>query len=122
MKEINVLRHIKNLIAGNNISKQDMLDLYREVLGEQVKARVEKLFIVNNLEETVTKLVNRLTVNYLEDQIRKSSPSSTGMMFGEGINIKRLITDEISKQVLEEVRKNFSIKVLDKDLEIGGKL
>lgn len=100
-----VKRHIKNLIAGNGIDKGDMLQLYREVLREQVETRVRKLFAAYNLERFIEKQVNTIIQQYLNSIINKDdSWWSTKRSI-----IEDMVLSECRKQVEEQIREHFKV-------------
>ncbi|CAL4858203.1 hypothetical protein BRC2024_KWYBBTRE_CDS_0100 [Acinetobacter phage vB_AbaM_AB-Navy-v2] len=100
-----VKRHIKNLIAGNGINKDDMLQLYREVLKEQVESRVHKLFAAYNLERFIEKQVNAIIQQYLNGIINKYD----GWLTTKRSIIEDMVLSECRKQVEEQIREHFKV-------------
>lgn len=106
--------YIKNLVAGNNLSKEDFLEMYKEVLREQIVKRVEKIFIAHNLEETIEKFIRHevksIIVKLIED------PSKEWWKQRKDLEIEKLIKAEIEKQVVVQMNEMFKITLNGKEV------
>lgn len=106
-------RHIKNLIAGNNISKNDLLEMYKNIVFEQIKKRVDNLFKSYNIEHTVEAYVRLTISNYLNKILVEQNGH-----WSKAPKIEQLIMNECEKQIREIVRENFTITLNDNKVDI----
>ena len=110
-----VKRVIKNLMAGNNVSRADMMDLYRETVKEQVQKRVDNLFKAFNVKSTIENLVRTETKKYLNDLMNKEP----GYWASNRTAVERTIQAECDKQIREIIRENFTINLQGKEVKLG---
>lgn len=114
-EEFNILtvkRHIKNLIAGNGISKTEIKDLYKQVLVEQIDKRIKK--ILGDVDELSTKSFNNLVeimvkrhiTDYMNKLVNKSQDFWNN---NPRSDIERMISRECAKQVDEIIKQNLKI-------------
>lgn len=103
----NVKRHIKNLIAGNNITRGDLLTMYKDIVKEQVSKRVENLFDSMNINQTIENFTRQTVRSYLNDIANKGKTRWDK----DNIDVERIILDECEKQVKAMIRENFTIQV-----------
>ncbi|EQA7786836.1 hypothetical protein ACX818_001430 [Acinetobacter baumannii] len=106
-----VKKHIKNLMAGTMISRNDILELYQSVAKEQVERRVLKLFASQNIERTIENLVRSTITKYINDLINKDR----GHWSSGRTNIEDMIMEECRKQVESQIREHFKITVKGKE-------
>lgn len=100
-----VKRHIQNLIAGHNITRGEMMEMYREITREQVKKRVEQLFKANNIQQTIDKIVNSTIKSHLNDLMNKDR----GHWASNKTRIEDMVHEECQRQVEKIIRENFTV-------------
>lgn len=108
-------RIIKNIIAGNNVSRAEIMNLYKETVQEQVEKRVETLFKAFNVKSTIENLVRSETKKYLNDLMNKER----GYWASNRTDVERIIQEECDKQIREIIRENFTINLSGKEIKLG---
>ena len=101
-----IKKHIKNLINGNNISKAEMIELYKNVMNETISKKVDDLFNANNIDVTIEKYVNREIRSYLNKLMEPQSYWDKSRS-----NIESMIRTECDKQVKDIINANFKISL-----------
>ena len=108
-------RIVKNIIAGNNVSRAEIMNLYKETVQEQVEKRVETLFKAFNVKSTIENLVRSETKKYLNDLMNKER----GYWASNRTDVERIIQEECDKQIREIIRENFTINLSGKEIKLG---
>ena len=108
-------RIVKNIIAGNNVSRAEIMNLYKETVQEQVEKRVETLFKAFNVKSTIENLVRSETKKYLNDLMNKER----GYWASNRTDVERIIQEERDKQIREIIRENFTIDLSGKEIKLG---
>ena len=108
-------RIVKNIIAGNNVSRAEIMNLYKETVQEQVEKRVETLFKAFNVKSTIENLVRSETKKYLNDLMNKER----GYWASNRTDVERIIQEECDKQIREIIRENFTINLSGKEIKFG---
>ncbi|ADG35989.1 hypothetical protein Acj61p024 [Acinetobacter phage Acj61] len=108
-------RIVKNIIAGNNVSRAEIMNLYKETVQEQVEKRVETLFKAFNVKSTIENLVRSETKKYLNDLMNKER----GYWASNRTDVERIIQEECDKQIREIIRENFTINLSGKEVKFG---
>ena len=108
-------RIVKNIIAGNNVSRAEIMNLYKETVQEQVEKRVETLFKAFNEKSTIENLVRSETKKYLNDLMNKER----GYWASNRTDVERIIQEECDKQIREIIRENFTINLSGKEIKLG---
>jgi hypothetical protein len=108
-------RIVKNIIAGNNVSRAEIMNLYKETVQEQVEKRVETLFKAFNVKSTIENLVRSETKKYLNDLMNKER----GYWASNRTDVERIIQEECDKQIREIIRENFTINLQGKEVKLG---
>lgn len=105
-----VKRHIQNLIAGNNISKNDFIEMYKTILEEQIKKRVERYLSDNMVKTTIEKTIHTQICLC----ISKHMQPIDGLWGRTNTNqFQKYVEDEVRKQVQELIKTNVKIEIVN---------
>lgn len=106
-------RHIRNLIQGNGLSKQDIRNLFNNEMTAYVKDQVKNYIAAWSLDELIKKTIHLEVSRQVGMLIRHSYRAESNTV------IQDMVREEINKEVQRIVKENFEINVDLKKTEVN---
>lgn len=107
--EINQFKkHIQNIIAGNNISKGELVGMYADALKEQINKRIERYLKDSAVEKIINDTIHRQIAMTISKHLQpvdvwyKNSPNQ----------FQVYVEREIQKQVQELIKNSIKVEVV----------
>lgn len=103
-----LLRLMRSIIAGNNVQRGEIYDLYMKTLKDAVAARVENYFAGRNMETTVKHTIRQAVFDEVKRLAKKDDPWGRSDLTA----VERMVRQEVEAQVKELVAKHVRIELI----------